>query len=570
MTETILPDVYIDVRPEGLIVPGRVTVGRIGMVGTASRGPVGQAVILSSFVEAREQFGDYDTFSGDGSDNLTLVRALELAYANGATTVIAVRVAKLPSPPNDNTGARKAQAILKSGTDDCVRLQASTEGTWGAALSVEVEPSKEDLFVTSPPFKVQNDVFKLKFSPVVNDARNRIDHFIQATGVTRRLEILFGDGPDPAAGKVRLRSTGDLKFAPGDIKADDTVTATYRIVGKTDTVTNAVAVTVSHGRTSESYIVVNGNMLAAKVNDPLTGSALVQASTKDAAGTDLPGRGNLPDATTNPLPFRDGDDGVQKASYDTGLEALLNQPVQIIVAAGQDDGFGSTLDAHCQAASTDAIKRDRIAVVGSALGARLDQILGHTLSSDRVIFVAPGVVRRDSAANTSVTLPGAYAAAAVAGLLARVPAHVSPTNKTLTGVEALEQVYTRGQLGQLVENRVLALEQREGFRIVKGITTTDPPFQQITTRRIVDFAKFGVRSAAEPYIGLLNNERVRGALRATINSFLTDMLNAEMLVSYELDVTATRDEERKGIARVTIVLRPVFSIDFIQVTITLD
>ena len=30
----------------------------------------------------------------------------------------------------------------------------------------------------------------------------------------------------------------------------------------------------------------------------------------------------------------------------------------------------------------------------------------------------------------------------------------------------------------------------------------------------MDFAKFGVRSAANPYIGLLNNERVRSALAA--------------------------------------------------------
>ena len=113
---------------------------------------------------------------------------------------------------------------------------------------------------------------------------------------------------------------------------------------------------------------------------------------------------------------------------------------------------------------------------------------------------------------------------------------------------------------------MLALEERKGFRVVKGITTDDGAFTQITTRRIVDFAKFGVRSAASPYIGRLNNERVRGALRATVNSFLTEMVEDEMLVSYDLSVSATRDEEKKGIAKVTIVLRPTFSIDFIKVT----
>ena len=40
-----------------------------------------------------------------------------------------------------------------------------------------------------------------------------------------------------------------------------------------------------------------------------------------------------------------------------------------MLAAGMDDSFGDELDAHCQVASTDAIRRDRIGVVGSALGA---------------------------------------------------------------------------------------------------------------------------------------------------------------------------------------------------------
>jgi hypothetical protein len=48
------------------------------------------------------------------------------------------------------------------------------------------------------------------------------------------------------------------------------------------------------------------------------------------------------------------------------------------------------------------------------------------------------------------------------------------------------------------------------------------------------------------------------------------MVEDEKLISYQLDVTATRDEERRGIARVTIVLRPTFSIDFIKVTMFLE
>src|SRR5215212_5222371 len=94
MPELILPGVYIEVRPEALIVGGPISVGNIGIVGTASDGPVGETKILGSYAEAREIFGPYDAFNPDPAANsLTLVRALELAYNNGASTVYAVRVA---------------------------------------------------------------------------------------------------------------------------------------------------------------------------------------------------------------------------------------------------------------------------------------------------------------------------------------------------------------------------------------------------------------------------------------------------------------------------------------------
>ena len=138
-------------------------------------------------------------------------------------------------------------------------------------------------------------------------------------------------------------------------------------------------------------------------------------------------------------------------------------------------------------------------------------------------------------------------------------------------ITGLSDEFTSSQLEALVGARVLAVEKREGFRIVKGITTsTNTAWHQITTRRIVDFAVYGVRSACDPYIGKLNNERVRGAMKATIDAFLTRMVQDEALISYELTVTATREQEIDGEAIVTMTVRPTFSIDFIKVTMYLE
>ncbi|MCZ7627043.1 MAG: phage tail sheath subtilisin-like domain-containing protein [Candidatus Methylomirabilis sp.] len=342
------------------------------------------------------------------------------------------------------------------------------------------------------------------------------------------------------------------------------MTASY-VVGKSD----SRKITLRYRGAQEVYTVASGRDLAADIAKT---SVLVD-------GTGLANQDEPPTKFSSDDDFQlfgtgantRGDDGAVGANYNDGLEKLLNEPAHIIIAAGQDNSFGDELDAHCQQASTDLVKRDRIAVVGTALGATVDSIRGHNLDSDRVIFVAPGIKVTDAAATppVEVTLPGAYAAAAVAGLLAGLSAHISPTNKTIH-VGGLQRRYTAAELTQLVQSRVLALEERQGFRIVKGITTSsNTAWHQITTRRIVDFAKYGVRSAANPYIGRLNNERVRAALKATINSFLQEMVDDEMLVSYDLEVSATRDEEIKGIARVTLVLRPTFSIDFIKVTMFL-
>src|SRR4051812_2320895 len=93
ITEMIIPGTYIEVRSEGLIGVSGIATGNLGAVGTASKGPVDELVILSSFSEAREAFGDYDAWAGGTSDELTLVRALQLAFSNGASTVYAVRTA---------------------------------------------------------------------------------------------------------------------------------------------------------------------------------------------------------------------------------------------------------------------------------------------------------------------------------------------------------------------------------------------------------------------------------------------------------------------------------------------
>jgi hypothetical protein len=187
--------------------------------------------------------------------------------------------------------------------------------------------------------------------------------------------------------------------------------------------------------------------------------------------------------------------------------------------------------------------------------------------------VAPGFLADDAArageANLQVALPGPYAAALVAGRLSTLAPPISLTNKDVAA-NGLTRYYTRAEQKQLLGNQVLVLQRNLGIRVLKGITTDIGAFRQISVRRIVDYAKAGVRLGSNPYIGRLNNARVRAALKATLDGFLSSMILDEMLQSYELDVSATRAQEIAGQAIVVMTLRPTFSIDFVKVFMNLE
>jgi hypothetical protein len=173
-------------------------------------------------------------------------------------------------------------------------------------------------------------------------------------------------------------------------------------------------------------------------------------------------------------------------------------------------------------------------------------------------------------ATDGTKLPAAYTAAAVAGLISSIPVNTSLTNKTLA-IPGVETNFNRGQQVQLIKRNLLTVIVKDGFRVLKGMTTEGEgqPFAAIPTRRIVDYAKYGVRSAANPYIGRLNNTRVRSALQATLEGFLTSMVEDEALTGFDLAVTATRAQEISGEVSVVMTLQPTFSIDYIRVVMNL-
>jgi hypothetical protein len=643
MAEMIIPGTYITVRAEGLISPGRTPVGIVGVIGTAARGPVAEPITLADFADARQMFGLTDNFNDpeDGSNPLTLVRALEQIYNNGATTVVGVRVAGA-------TRSNATYAVLNAGSQAVAVLTADTPGSWGNNIKVTVAQAGDDCRIEG---ESQDAGFtSVTYSPVIPSPENQIRVVGGITHVARRLnlvyretikneqvvfvpasphyqlahtpveqvagvnritvengsgtvtvhdagDIIYNSVSPPGAGEVNINTvTGELTFgtAPG---SGDTVTATYAAghappvpgevlittwdgalqfaageapdAGDGDTLLasylvdreNCAQVTLEYETDREVYIAPDGNLLARLVN---ARSSLATAVADGVNGGSLPATGVQGFfGTGSNTPGSNGADA-GTTEYAAGLESISNQLVNIVVLAGQDAGaMGSVLESHLNA--TEITDYERIGVIG-APGNTLPQYLGHTIASHRIIVVAPGIRYPDGS-----VLPTAYTAAAVAGLISSLSVQTSLTNKMLT-VPGLDANFNRGQQMQLIGRNVLSIVLKQGsLRVLKGITTEGQgqPFSAVPTRRIVDSAKYGVRSAANPYIGRLNNARVRAALQSTLEALLTRMVDEEALTGFELQVSATRAQEIAGEVSVIMTIQPTFSIDFIRVVMNL-
>lgn len=476
--ELIIPGTYIDVRSEGLIGVGGIAVGNVGVVGTASRGPINAVQVLGSFAEALDTFGDYDRWDPTANPaNLTLTRTLEQVFRGGASTVYAVRIAAAGGLPMASAQWRVRDGTGGGAATLCT-LTALTPGTW-------------------------------------------------ANTITAALET-------PAGQPVKLTLT----------------------------------VLRPNGSAKESFEGANTKALAAAINAT---SRLVSASAPVLA--DEPKVPAAVDATPNTL---GGPNGSAAGTTDvaTGLGVLATESVNILVIGGMNMAtIAGTVLGHLDTTETDG--KERIAVLGAssdtpATIASTDVPAG---SNPRLVLVAPGIKADDSARVgeqvKQVALTAPYAAALVAGRIASLAPHVSLTNKDV-GVDGLTAEYTRAQQKQLLNKQVCVLFRGLGTRVLKGITTDVGAFKQISVRRIVDFAKEGVRRGSNPYIGKLNNPRVRAALKATLDGFLSGMILDEMLQKYTLDVSATRRQEIDGVCLVTMTLQPTFSIDFVKVIMNLE
>lgn len=272
-----------------------------------------------------------------------------------------------------------------------------------------------------------------------------------------------------------------------------------------------------------------------------------------------------------------GTDASQE-DYKTALALLESEPdVDMVLAAVQDftkpqadavAGIYSDVIAHCARMSAKARGRigfGQVPVFVSPSSTAKDS--GSTAGewatsapkffSDRFVLLAPNGV-----------------AGAVAGMIGGLDYFQSPTFKAIAGVPELSHKLLVEDQEKLLKANIVpvATMRGRGNVVVRGLTTDG---DQISVRRVADHAVRGVQLTGELFIGRLNTETGRGALREKLVEFLMQMEKEGAIVpstdrrdpAFKVNVYSSQDDFAKGIVRIDMAVRPVRAIDYIYATV---
>jgi hypothetical protein len=254
---------------------------------------------------------------------------------------------------------------------------------------------------------------------------------------------------------------------------------------------------------------------------------------------------------------------ISKEDYEAALERLEGEAEVDVVTAPDvsDPAIHALIESHCMKMSLEA--KNRIGIGTVARDEPVDDICKRTtnLASDRFVLVAP------------------YGyAGAVAGLISRLNYYDSPTFKALNGIAKIEpRPYLPSEQTKLLNNGILPLDaiKGRGIVVVKGITTSK---EQISVMRIADHSVRGVKNIADLFIGTLNTETGRSALKGTLEAFMRGMEREGSIVpstdgtepSFMIDVYSSQLDFGQGIVRVGMAVRPVRAMDYIYATIKVE
>lgn len=561
MANLVVPGVRVEARFD-VLPPLPATSGIVGAVGIVDRPPATPALIaVSKISELRDLLGP-------GTES-TMPEAVH-ALANGASEVVVSAVAG---------GAAAAATLLNADAVAAVRLRCRSNGAWGNRLRVDVraisngagQVTRSTVRLLGRGGRVLETFSDLRVAPGRPD--DLFDAINQRSSYVIAVDPGF-DGVLPAPGTYTFDDTGAalaVREQGGtrtmfELLPADQVTPGGLVVRIDVSAAGVVDVRVSQNGPQEEILGLGA--------DPDSAGylpyALLQRSRfiRIRPVSSLAAGAQLPVTTAAPVTFAGGA-SPSVNDYRTAIDLLTEDTrVDLVVASvepGRADAearqIHEALLAHAVNAADAGAPRIAFGSVSEAEQGDAAAIREHAalVRNRRFVLVSP-----------------AGAAGAVAGMIGRMDPQDSPTFKGVPLHDVDPATYRSSELDRLLgpATNLLVVQDRPGRGVVvlRGIDTTG---DQISVTRVADEAIREVKAISENFIGQLNTEAARVALKQQIVGTFTRMERDGALVpstdgkdpAFVVDVYSTQLDFAQGIVRIDIAVRPVRAIDYIYATI---
>ena len=566
----IIPGVEVKVVKE--VVPKQLAPsGVLGLVGLVEKAPeTGGLARASSWNAFKEAFGEGSIHS--------LPQAPQ-ALANGVFTVVV--------SPVSAEAASKAGGDMKLASKKMLSFAARAPGSWANGLTLTWGERKGPLGMAAFDMELTDakgaSVESFRNVTMAPGSPRYVVDYINQYSTRITAEVAAGASlpglPQRQEPRPLQKKSSKHVWAITAKDADGTSDVTLvEVEAKTDKPENLrVAVEpLSGGFKVQVFEEKNGELVLLRREGSNSLGKAVELGKLHAA-LEMPDLADLwlddgflfepksPAAGTAPL--AGGTDASQDA-YNAAIKALENEgDVDMVIAAVQDTSNHTRVQAiytmvndHCKVMSDNAKGRLGFGEVPLGADKTQAQSMVDGLRSDRFVLVAP-----------------AGTVGAVAGRVGNLSYYESPTFKTLGGVGQPSQLFGMDKQRELLQQNVLpvAVLQGRGLVVVKGITTDG---DQISVRRVADRVVRAVEMIGNEFIGRLNTELGRAALRQKIEEDLMQRVRAGALVPkpdgtgspYLLDVYSHSQDFAMGIVRVDLAMRPVRAIDYIYATVTVQ
>ena len=504
-------------------VPVIVGKGTVLVVGRAVRGPVDEAVVMTSSSEASNYF-----YSGGLKD------AVELIFAQGAPVVYAVRVL--------GTSNATASVTIDDGLsspNDVVTISAASPGIWGNALTAKILQGSYKATETSY-YGIAGDgtvgPYYTDYAALLQNSAN----WVKVAGVTKTITYTS----PPSANQVYVDTVnGSLTFGTA-VPATSLITYSLKY--------NTVKIVVSDNETTYTYDNISSLVkLVARLN-----------SIGYVSATAIAGETHLPyiDANTTYI-LTGGSDGlaITTDDWESALWVGGNAAAELIgapqcaclteyeVDEGTHDlipvldGWATEMankfhPCQCFVAAAPNLSVDQLLDLASGYSNRLLTIVGNSWDNSATVQ------------NIACARAGKEAAVAI-GESAALP------RNAMNGLNGLLNTFDQDEvdtLTQATDASVDAIIKSRGIRPYVGITT-DQTWQFLRTvdNRTINWVIVCSNEIAQQYFHEKRTTAVMSAMKASIEAVLQDLLRDENIRAYKLDVYPDDTDTGKVIVKLS-------------------